>query len=89
MLKACEHYAWFDFRELLEESIFPNADRVELVEVGHYDYSVRVEEDGEETDYDMDEIISKWYLFEDRVGVDQMHVDNHGVWIIYDYEVNI
>lgn len=89
MLNACEYYAWFDFRELLEETIFLKADSVELIEVGHYDYSVKVVEDGEETTYDKDEIIDMWYLVEDRLKVDLMHVDNSGVWIIYDYEVII
>lgn len=86
--KACRYYFWRDFEEYVSDSIFPNADSVTIKEEGSYDFSFSVEEDGETTEYDSNDIQGKWYLVED-VPVSEFVVDHGGVWVIYDKEVDL
>ena len=85
MRRTCEYYYWGDFKTEVLEYMFPNADHIELKEEGNYDFTVVVyDEDGDSLTYTSTEIGKEWYKIDDMVSVYDMHVDNQGIWVVYD-----
>lgn len=94
MKRACEWYAWNDFKDLLEKVDMFNEDdplaySISLVEESPYTFSVNVENyKGEVKNFSMYDVIDRWYKVDELEEVREIHRDNYGIWIIYERGVD-
>ena len=85
MRRECEFYYWSEFATEILEQMFPNAENIKLNEEGNYDFTVDVEDkDGDVETFTSTEIGNKWYLIDDMVELYDLHVDNQGIWVVFE-----
>ena len=58
---------------------------MKLSEEGNYDLTVDVEDEyGDIETFTSTEIGNKWYMIDDMVEVYDLHVDNQGIWVVFE-----